>query len=125
MPSLLIELIRARLKEVRKMNIHLVNFYKTWLHWATHENAANPAEFSAENGLCDGLFRYCNWLGLAVAARHEVIIAMVEQFEKHGLDSTTPFNRGDVYYYDELDKRKNKARSQWCIDRIAEAEGHD
>lgn len=106
------------------MNIHLVNFYKTWLHWATHENASNPASFAAELGLCSGLWRYCNWLGLDTYTKHVLSMYMLGQFADHGLDTSTPFNMGDVNYCDELDKRKNPLRIQWCIDRIAEAEGH-
>lgn len=106
------------------MSPHLVNFYKTWLHWATHENAANPADFTAERGLCSGLWRYCRWLGLGEATRNELILDMELQFNEHGLRSAAPFNMEDVGYSEEPDKRKNKARVQWCIDRIAEAEGH-
>ena len=107
------------------MNIHLVNFYKTWLHWATHENASNPASFAAALGLCDGLWCYCNWLGLDTYTRDDLIEYMRKQFNEHGLSSSVPFNMEGVTYYDELDKRKNPLRIQWCIDRIAEAEGHD
>ena len=106
------------------MNIHLVNFYKTWPHWATHEKASNPAGFSAALGLCNGLRRYCNWLGLDTYTRDDLIEYMRKQFNEHGLSSSAPFNMEGVTYYDEPDKRKNKARVQWCIDRIAEAEGH-
>lgn len=107
------------------MNIHLVNFYKTWLHWATHENASNPASFAAERGLCSGLWRYCNWLGLDTYTRDDLIEYMGKQFNEHGLSSSVPFNMEGVTYYDEPNKRKNPLRIQWCIDRIAEAEGHD
>lgn len=107
------------------MNIHLVNFYKTWLHWATHENASNPAGFATGYGLCSGLWRYCNWLGVDVQPYSDLLDEMLGQFADHGLDTNIPFNMGDVNYCDEHDKRKNPLRIQWCIDRIAEAEGHD
>ena len=106
------------------MNIHLVNFYKTWLHWATHKNASNPAGFSTESGLCDGLAGYCKWLGVDAKTYGDLLGEMILQFRKHGLDHVQPFNELIVGYYNELDKRKNPLRIQWCIDRIAEAEIH-
>lgn len=107
------------------MNIHLVNFYKTWLHWATHENASNPAGFSAKRGLCDELAGYCAWLGVDAPTFSDLLDEMVLQFREHGLNPTAPFNEGSDNYWAETDKRKNPLRIQWCIDRIAEAEGHD
>lgn len=107
------------------MNIHLVNFYKTWLHWATHENASNPAEFLIEHGLCNGLAGYCKWLGVDDLTYIDLLDEMILQFREHGLEPVTPFNGGIMSYYGEADKRKNPLRIQWCIDRIAEAEGHD
>lgn len=106
------------------MNIHLVNFYKTWLHWATHENASNPAGFSAEHGLCGGLPGYCKWLGVDAQTYGDLLAEMILQFREHGLNSVTPFNEGIENYWIEPDKRKNPLRIQWCIDRIAEDEGH-
>ena len=106
------------------MNIHLVNFYKTWLHWATHENAENPMGFVSQLGLCVSLRRYCKWLGLSNYARDEIVDGMRAQFIEHGLSLPTPFNRDSDDYAFEPDKRKNPLRIQWCIDRIAEAEGH-
>lgn len=107
------------------MNPHLVNFYKTWLHWATHENAQNPARFQKEQGLCSGLWRYGHWLGLDQMVRNELIEEMCDQFNEHGLSSVIPFNMEGIEYPYELDKRKNPLRIQWCIDRIAEAEAYD
>lgn len=106
------------------MNIHLVNFYKTWLHWATHENASNPARFSAERGLCGGLRRYCAWLGVDAPTVRDLLDEMELQFREHYPYHVQPFNEGIMGYYRETDKRKNPLRLQWCIDRIAEAEGH-
>ena len=106
------------------MNIHLVNFYKTWLYWATHENASNPAGFAAEHGLCDELPAYCAWLGVDARTFSDLLDEMILQFREHGLSTTTPFNEGIMSYYNEPDKRKNPLRIQWCIDRIAEAENH-
>lgn len=107
------------------MNIHLVNFYKTWLHWATHENASNPAGFAAKRGLCNELSGYCAWLGVDAPAFSDLLDEMILQFREHGLDPTAPFNEGLDNYWAETDKRKNPSRIQWCIDRIAEAENHD
>lgn len=107
------------------MNIHLVNFYKTWLHWATHENAQNWLGFLPQYGLCSNLSRYCAWLGLTDEDRRVVEYELNEQFNEHGRSSTVPFNMNDTEYFYELDKRSNPLRIQWCIDRIAEAEGHD
>lgn len=107
------------------MNTHLVNFYKTWLHWATHENAANPAGFRKHVGLCSNLGCYCRWLGLTGREATEIICEMGDQFVENGLHRVVPFDMDETVYYDEPDKRKNPLRRQWCIDRIAEAEGHD
>lgn len=106
------------------MNIHLVNFYKTWLHWATHENASNPAGFSAKRGLCRGLADYCAWLRVDARTYIDLLEEMELQFREHGHYPTTPFNEGLSGYCYERDKRKNPLRIQWCIDRIAEAENH-
>ena len=107
------------------MNIHLVNFYKTWLHWAMHENASNPAKFDPKYGLCNNIRLYLRWLNIHFDARWSVMLEMEEQFEAAGLSPQTPFSEGIMSYYNEPDKRKNPSRIQWCIDRIAEAEGHD
>ena len=107
------------------MNIHLVNFYKTWLHWATHENASNPAGFSAALGLCCGLASYCQWLGVDAQTYIDLFDEMELQFSERDIDHVHPFNEGLSGYYDEPDKRKNPLRIQWSIDRIAEAESHD
>ncbi len=106
------------------MNIHLVNFYKTWLHWATHENASNPAGFLAEHGLCNVLLDYCAWLRVDAQTYIDLRAEMELQFREHDLYHVHPFNRSWMNYYGEPDKRKNPLRVQWCIDRIAEAEGH-
>lgn len=106
------------------MNIHLVNFYKTWLHWAVHENASNPVEFWPARGLCDGLQHYCRWLGLDEQTCNNIFDEMLSQFRAHQLRTAIPFDEGISDYVNNRDKRKNPLRLQWCIDRIKEAESH-
>ena len=105
------------------MNIHLVNFYKTWLHWATHEDAENPVKFDPGYGLCYNLREYITWLELEPWEYRRIVSReMDDQFEERGLSSAYPFAETVEEYLAEPDKRMNPKRIQGCIDRIAEAE---